>query len=127
MPTDEQIIRAAIKKELEKADSSESRQSQPLLALEAKAAEEERLRIENDRLREEVNRKVSDRELRGEYSNKVFGFLIAYCSVIGVFVILDSIGIWNIEVPVLTVLSGSTAVAAIGLVGFVVNGLFKDG
>jgi len=61
------------------------------------------------------------------YSKNVFRFVVCYC--VGVFILLMLQGACeNFELPdvVLGVIAGSTAVAALGLVGIVLKGLFRD-
>lgn len=70
----------------------------------------------------------TNRNLRNRYANKVYWYLCAYSSVCGVLVLLSGWRLWGFQLPdiVLAALVGTTATAAIGLVGFVVNGLFKN-
>jgi hypothetical protein len=60
------------------------------------------------------------------YANKVFWFLVWYCVFVGIIILMNGFqtGGFHISDVVLGVIAGSTAVAAIGLVGFVVSGLF---
>lgn len=68
----------------------------------------------------------SRREMREDYAKKIFYYLIGYS--IGAFTLLMLNGFqvrgFHISDVPLTAIVGSTAVSAIGLVGFVVNGLF---
>lgn len=84
------------------------------------------LKAENDRLKGEQDFNRVKASLIAPYSNKVFSFLCIYC--LGVFLLILGSGQkfieFNLAKEVLVVLSGSTAVAAIGLVGIVVKGLF---
>jgi hypothetical protein len=61
------------------------------------------------------------------YANRILRFLEAYASIVGVMVIADGFHIlgFHLEKEVTATLVGSTAVAAIGLVGFIARGLFK--
>lgn len=82
--------------------------------------------------RQNVLDRVSDRKMRESYANKVFWFMVAYAT--AMFYLLICAGtkcIWffgsiDFSLPdiVLTTISGTTAVAVVGLVGFVVKGLF---
>ena len=61
------------------------------------------------------------------YANKVFFFLCSYVGVVGLMLCLSAwCDSFNIPESVQAIIAGSTAVSAIGLVGFVVNGLFKN-
>lgn len=68
------------------------------------------------------------RDLRFKYAKKVYRFLICYCIGAAIIVILDGFNTYGFEVDgsVLMIIVGSTAASAIGLVGFVVNGLFSS-
>jgi len=59
------------------------------------------------------------------YANKVFRFVAIYCLAVGGFLIADGIG-GGFDLPESTmgIISGSTAVAVIGLIGMVISGLF---
>ena len=68
-------------------------------------------------------------KLRQQYANKVFCYLLLYSSFSLLLIILSGYKkCTGFDIPdsVLLVIVGSTAVSAIGLVGFVVNGLFKN-
>lgn len=67
--------------------------------------------------------------LRQQYANKVFCYLVWYSLVSLVLVLASGYKVWtSFDLPpqVLLVIVGSTAASAIGLVGFVVSGLFKN-
>ena len=86
------------------------------------------LKAENERLKGEKSLESVKAGLLTPYANKVFYFLCAYCFFV-FFLLLLSGGAtqwFRLPMEVLTVLSGSTAVAAIGLVGIVVRGLFSS-
>ena len=112
------------------------------------------LRTENTRLRTELESSNAElQKLQGQlttdqvraklmepYANKVFLYLIVYSVSVLALILLSSIRIWrgpeesrtlvpilDIGQTVLSIVAGSTAVAAIGLVGFVVSGLFDSG
>lgn len=83
-------------------------------------------RIQLEKLKEEVENNKSDRALRKGYADKIIKYLQCYSIVVGGFVLLHGFGLgFALPEIVLTTLVGSTAVAAIGLVGFVAKGLFK--
>lgn len=71
--------------------------------------------------------KRANRRLRGEYADKVFCYLICYSLFCAILLIVSGFNFYGFALPqtVLGIVVGSTAASAIGLVGFVVNGLFK--
>ncbi|MBL4596712.1 MAG: hypothetical protein JKX99_09070 [Robiginitomaculum sp.] len=85
--------------------------------------------LEDDRIREEIANLKSDRQLREKYGNRILKFLEWYA--IGVFLLILLSGFSHIPFSLpdnaLIALVGSTAIAAIGLVGFVAKGLFGSG
>lgn len=86
-----------------------------------------RERRANINLVEQTNRdRRVNRKLRWRYASWVFCYLVSYS--VAVFLILVCFGLGYMKIPevVLSALVGSTAVSAIGLVGFVVSGLFKS-
>lgn len=68
-------------------------------------------------------------EMMRPYADRVFLFLVGYCLFVALLILLEGfrVGEFDIADGVLGVIAGSTAVAAIGLVGFVVSGLFGSG
>ena len=83
---------------------------------------------EAEALIEENRDKRALRKLRFQYAKHVYWFLIWYCTGALSIVLLDGfkVGGFDVQDTALTVIVGSTAVSAIGLVGFVVNGLFSS-
>ena len=71
---------------------------------------------------------ATNRDLRKGYANKVYWSLCAYSIICAALLLLAGWKVCGFQLPdiVLTALVGTTATAAIGLVGFVVNGLFKN-
>lgn len=69
----------------------------------------------------------SNRRLRFQYARSVYRYLCCYSAGCGSVLLLSGFKVYNFSLPneVLITLVGSTALAAIGLVGFVVSGLFK--
>ena len=67
------------------------------------------------------------RDLRESYSQRVFWYLVAYSSAALLLVFLHGWRVlgFQLDTVVLSLVVGSTAVSAIGLVGIVVKGLFK--
>ena len=82
--------------------------------------------LEDDRIREEIEDLRSDRRLREKYADRILRFLEIYAGVVGIFVVLAGFRTRGFDIPneALIALVGSTAIAAIGLVGFVAKGLF---
>ncbi len=87
---------------------------------------EEIIDAELERNRQEIEDLKSDRELREKYANRILRFLECYAAIVAIFLILNGFSFICFSLPdeVLITLVGSTAVAAIGLVGFVAKGLF---
>lgn len=84
-------------------------------------------RAEIDTIEQGNRNHEANRDLRTRYAKAVYWYLIGYsvCS----FALLLASGFkplgFSLPDAVLSLVVGSTAVAAIGLVGFVVQGLFK--
>lgn len=90
-------------------------------------AENASLKAELDKLKAKRTVDETRARLMEPYANKVFWFLVWYCIAIFLVLMLDgfSLGGFDVSEVVLGVIAGSTAVSAIGLVGFVVSGLFN--
>jgi hypothetical protein len=84
------------------------------------------LKAENDELRAKVDLDTEKAKLVKPYANKVFWFLAAYCLAVFGLILLHgwSYNGFKLETTTLGIVSGSTAVSAIGLVGIIVKGLF---
>ncbi len=84
--------------------------------------------LERDKLKEEVENIKADRELRKKYASRVWGFLVCYLITVIVFLLMSGFSICGFKLhdAVLVTLAGSTAVAAIGLVGIIAKGLFNQ-
>ena len=92
--------------------------------------EDERLqkaRLENKLSQARIEDVEADRELRKTYANRILRFLEWYAGGVAVLMVLDGFHIFafHLEKEVAATLVGSTAVAAIGLVGFIARGLFR--
>lgn len=89
--------------------------------------EVEGLKAENARLKAKSQTDGVRAGLMEPYANKVFKFLVGYCGFVGAILLLKgfSIGGFDLADYVIGIIAGSTAASAIGLVGFVVSGLFK--
>jgi len=80
---------------------------------------------ENERLKSSTDvEKVKARMLE-PYVNKVFNFVAVYCAFVGIILFMCAMKI-EFELPetILGIISGSTAVSVIGLIGLVITGLF---
>lgn len=66
------------------------------------------------------------RSLRKTYANRVYWFMIIWNLFVGFVVLAQGFGIggFHLSTTVLTTLVGGTTVSVLGLVGFVVKGLF---
>ena len=82
--------------------------------------------VEDERKRQEIENLKSDRRLREKYADRILRFLEVYAGTVALFIILHGFELFGFSMPneVLITLVGSTAVAAIGLVGFIAKGLF---
>ena len=59
------------------------------------------------------------------YVNKVFTFVAFYCGFVGLILFLTAMKIdFSLPETILAIISGSTAVSVIGLIGLVITGLF---
>ena len=87
----------------------------------------EKAQLENKLFRSKVKDAKADRKLRQKYANRILRFLEAYCVAVGVFAIAEGFHIKGFDLGdnILLAMVGSTAVAAIGLVGFIAKGLFR--
>jgi hypothetical protein len=94
---------------------------------EERALEETRRFAEVDALHQANLDRAENRKMRSEYAGKVFWYLCAYTVGSAMLTVMTGFGCFGFELSeiVLATIVGSTAVAAIGLVGFVVSGLFK--
>ena len=70
----------------------------------------------------------ADRDMRKSYASRILRYLEIYSGSVLVVVLLCGFKPWgfNLEQSVLAALVGSTAIAAIGLVGFIARGLFQS-
>ena len=86
-----------------------------------------RLRLDNDLADSRIKSLEADRRMRETYAGRILRYLEAYSAVVGAMVITSGFRFSGFALPVeiLASLIGSTAVAAIGLVGFIARGLFQ--
>jgi len=83
---------------------------------------------ENKRLKEEVSIDRVKALMMQPYADKVFNFMVGYCSVVGLIIVADGFGVhFHLSDTVVSIIAGSTAVSVIGLIGIVVGGLFGAG
>lgn len=89
-------------------------------------AQNEALRVENESLKWRKTYDEVRAEMMQPYAGKVFNFLVCYCLFVGAVILLAGFKVagFAISDAVLGIIAGSTAASAIGLVGFVVSGLF---
>jgi hypothetical protein len=77
---------------------------------------------------QEANRdSKKNREMREDYANAVFWYLVGYSAFAAIVVLLDGWKVGGFSLPdiALTAIVGSTAASAIGLMAIVVTGLFR--
>jgi len=119
----EALIRAAKKAANKLEDEKDRRET----AAAREAAELARHQTETAIIKQEIVDTKVDRKLRIDLSKRVFCYLISYSIFSGILIILEGFSILDFDLPdvVLTAVVGGTAVSAIGLVGFVVQGLYK--
>ena len=87
----------------------------------------ERAQLENKLARSRIKNVKADRAMRKTYAGRILRYLEIYSGAVGLMVIAHGFKLWGFALPevALASLVGSTAIAAIGLVGFVARGLFK--
>jgi hypothetical protein len=87
----------------------------------------EESRLQAEAARQEIEDHKSNRELRETLANRVLLYLEIYSAAVFLLLIFDGFSFFGFNLPDNSMLAlvGSTAMAAIGLVGFVAKGLFK--
>ena len=77
-------------------------------------------------LKERVTDLQHYRELRKLYGGLVYGFMVVWSLLVFAVIFAQGlrIGGFPLEVPTITTLIGGTTISVIGLVGFIVRGLF---
>jgi hypothetical protein len=87
----------------------------------------QKAKLENKLSQARIEDVEADRELRKTYANRILRFLEWYAGGVGGLVVADGFHLFwfHLEKEVTATLVGSTAVAAIGLVGFIARGLFR--
>jgi hypothetical protein len=86
----------------------------------------EAARLENELARSKIKDVEADREMRKSYAAKILGYLFVYSVVVLILIVGSGFNFlgFNLPLEVQVSLVGRTAVAAIGLVGFIARGLF---
>jgi hypothetical protein len=87
----------------------------------------QKIRLENKFSRSRLKDVKADRRLRKTYANRILRFLEVYAGIVALMVVADGFHFlgFHLEKEVTATLVGSTAIAAIGLVGFIARGLFR--
>lgn len=80
---------------------------------------------ENVRLRSASDIEAVKARMLEPYVNKVFTFVAIYCGFVGIVLFMVGMKIsFDLPESILAIISGSTAVSVIGLIGLVITGLF---
>ena len=87
----------------------------------------ETVRLRNRLARSQIKNVKADRRMRKTYAGRILLYLELYSVTVGLMVLAAGVewGGFALPVEILATLVGSTAVAAIGLVGFIARGLFR--
>ncbi len=87
----------------------------------------EQARRADEKTQADINAETTETALRRLYANRILRFLEIYGLVVATFTALSGFGLWGFKMQSQTLITlvGSTAVAAIGLAGFIVKGLFS--
>lgn len=87
----------------------------------------EQARLADEKTQADINAETTETALRLLYANRILRFLEIYGLVVATFTALSGFGLWGFKMQSQTLITlvGSTAVAAIGLAGFIVKGLFS--
>jgi hypothetical protein len=87
----------------------------------------EAVRLRNRLARSQIKNVKADRTMRKTYAGRILLYLELYSLTVGAMVVASGLrfGGFALPVEILATLVGSTAVAAIGLVGFIARGLFR--
>lgn len=95
--------------------------------LERDDIEIEALKLRNRLSKAHLKSAKADRKMRRQYAGRILRYLEYYSGVVALLILLAGFKpfSFSIESAVLSTLVGSTAVAAIGLVGFIARGLFR--
>ena len=87
----------------------------------------DRAQLENKLARSRIKNVKADRKMRKTYAGRILLYLEVYSIAVAAMLIAAGFKLWGFELPpeILATLVGSTALAAIGLVGFIARGLFQ--
>lgn len=129
LPIDTEGSGPAVVSLLDQALESLIKQTRQPDEIDAKEEEATRARqLENDLVQARIDDRAADRELRRKYASRVFRYLKWYSVVVLILLLLagfgGTYGFFDLPSDVLSWLVGSTAAAAIGLVGIIARGLF---
>ena len=88
----------------------------------------EEARLRNELARSHIENVNADRDMRKDYASRILRYLEWYSGAVGIMIIGSGFSwtTFHLPVEIAATLVGSTAVAAIGLVGFIAQGLFKS-
>lgn len=83
--------------------------------------------LRNELAKAHIKNAKADRRMRVKYAGRILLYLECYSVGVALLLLLTGFKLWGFELQdgVVTALVGSTAVAAIGLVGFIARGLFR--
>jgi len=89
--------------------------------------ERESLKLRNERDSAQIRNIEADRAMRQTYAARILRYLEIYSGSILILVLLQGFGIrgFSLAAEVMVALVSTTAIAAIGLVGFIARGLFR--
>ena len=106
--------------------SEQDEQTVSLRDDEIRSTEHDGLRLNNDRLQEQIYDLKQDRDQRKEYGNRLFLLVVGWLASIGLIVFLHGFSHvpFELSVTVLTTLIGSTTASVLGLFVIVANYLF---
>lgn len=84
--------------------------------------------LQNRLARSRIKNVKADRKMRKTYAGRILRYLEVYSVAVGAMVVAAGfkLGKFDLPVEILASLVGSTALAAIGLVGFIARGLFRS-
>lgn len=96
--------------------------------LEREDLELDGIRLKNLLAKSRIKNVKADRRMRKTYAARILKYLELYSLGVGFLVFLHGTHLkgFSLEENILAALVGSTAVAAIGLVGFIAKGLFRS-
>lgn len=86
------------------------------------------VQLQNKLAHSRIKNVKADRKMRQTYAGRILRYLESYSATVGIMVIATGFEWTGFTLPteIVATLVGSTAVAAIGLVGFIARGLFQS-